>query len=150
MIDTLIATARSFFLFSELSKRVIRSLVFKMKQRLYPKGSTILEYRQITTKSFFIYQGRVAVYQCDHVTNQRFQFNSYGSGSSFNLVNSVLGHESLFLIEAEERTVIFELEKSDLFLVSRTNGQLKAQVDQIRCLFNIRGRKYDFQAPWRK
>ena len=36
-------------------------------------------------------------------------FNRYSEGSCFNIINSINGHESLFMIETNEKSIIFKL-----------------------------------------
>ena len=60
------------------------------------------------------------------------------------MVSPILGHESLFIVEAESDCLMMTLSKDDLFDVGRTNLVLMDTLTMIKSMYFIKGKKYDF------
>lgn len=56
----------------------------------------------------------------------------------------MFSQESLFMIEAAEKSIIFWLSREDLISLATKSRKLKHALDRIACVYKFQGRKYDF------
>ena len=59
------------------------------------------------------------------------------------MINSINGHESLFMIETNEPSIIFKLPSESVMSHWNNYSNLNNQIDLIFQKFNITGIKYD-------
>lgn len=84
---------------TNISYAVTREIVLLMKKRDYIKKTVIMRFKEFSSKTYIIFSGTAAVYLIDLKTQKKKIFQHLVPGSSFNFVNSILDHYSLFQIE---------------------------------------------------
>ena len=127
-----------------LSFNSLRSIVLKLKKKIVRKNSVILNLKEISTKTFLIYSGKVRVSVYDPKTKMLFPFQYLNDGSNFNFINSLLGYESLFSIEAISTWTLYILEEKDLQQAAWDDFILKNTLWEIKAKFSICGERYDY------
>ena len=103
---------------SKLSDTTIRELALKMKPRQYRKGDNVWNFKEICSKWYFVYSGTVSIYVVNSDNNERKLFLKLGNGSWFNVESWVFNSYSLFLYTVDEQSVIYELNRSDINVIS--------------------------------
>ena len=100
--QALIKIFKSIRILKELSTDTIKTLIFKMKQRKVSVGTPLLQFKEYSSTAFFLFSGIVSVYIVDQSEGEMYHFQDLKEGSSFNLLNCMLDHYSLFFLNQKQ------------------------------------------------
>ena len=98
----------------QLSFETIRSIALKLRKKIVRQNTVIINLKEINSKTYFLYSGKVRISVFDPKTKMLFPFQYLNDGSWFNFTNSLLEYESIFWIEAISTWTLYILEEKDL------------------------------------
>jgi len=61
-----------------------------------------------------------------------------------NVINAIIGYESMFVVETLELTTLLAINKDDIDLVSKKNLQLHDEIKEMEAKYKFTGLKYDY------
>lgn len=99
------------------------------------EGTVIMQFHEFNDHTYFLSKGQINVYVYNDKSKEKYLLHEIKSGGSFNFVNSLLGHYSLFHIEAVSNCEVYTVHRDDMIKVSKTNGALHGAIERVRTQF---------------
>ena len=99
---------------------------------------------EISRYTYILTKGIVGIYVINELNHKTYNFYKLKPGSSFNLIGSILGQESIFIFRIIEDAELLLIDSNDLIEISLTQKSLRDILDKLKNKYRFSGLQYDY------
>ena len=118
--------------FENLSFKSIREMWFKLKREKFQKNDLVSRFNQIQDYWYFVEKGSLMVYVWNEMTKVAHPLQKISHGGWWNLINSITGHSSIFIVRAIEEWILLKLHSKDLENLSKRSYEINEALKIIK------------------